>query len=176
MSFVSHARQSVFITRGRANRREYFYYTFLLGVLILIMVVAILSILSASFRNARGSELMMFTIIQGFLGALVYGFYLLRTFGLLVRRIHDLGWSDGVAFFIVVPYLNFIFWLLLCVIPGNPYPNQHGDRAWDPASEASGQQQPSYGPPPQYGAPPQNASQAGQPSANPGGIALNKAN
>ncbi len=49
------------------------------------------------------------------------------------KRFHDIGWHGIFAITLVIPLLQLIAFIALCLIPGNPGPNQYGQRTNAPA-------------------------------------------
>jgi uncharacterized membrane protein YhaH (DUF805 family) len=52
-----------------------------------------------------------------------------------VKRLHDIGRPGIIAAVLFVPVISIIAFVALCAIPGNPGPNQYGDRADSPPDE-----------------------------------------
>ena len=53
-----------------------------------------------------------------------------------VKRLHDIGRPGIIAAVLFVPVISIIAFIALCVIAGNPGPNQYGERANEPAGGA----------------------------------------
>lgn len=52
---------------------------------------------------------------------------------LSVKRLHDVGKAGFLAVVLFIPVLSIIAFIALCLIPGNPGPNQYGARRNSPA-------------------------------------------
>ena len=50
-----------------------------------------------------------------------------------VKRLHDIGRPGIIAAVLFVPVISIIAFVALCAIPGDPGPNQYGERAKEPA-------------------------------------------
>ncbi len=101
------------IFEGRIIRRHYFF-----GLLFIFLIF--LSIEAVSFHT--GMELIFLTIILGIV-ALPF------SFGLGVRRLHDLGYSGWLLLILFIPVINIIFGLYMLFAPGKEAGEKYGDRA-----------------------------------------------
>lgn len=108
---------------GRVSRAAYF----LAGLLMMIVVVFITYRLmlaeeagtsGAAWEVALSAVLIASLWAQAALGA---------------KRMHDLGKSGLFAALLFVPALNFIAFVALCLMPGEPGPNQYGQVTNAPA-------------------------------------------
>jgi uncharacterized membrane protein YhaH (DUF805 family) len=64
-----------------------------------------------------------------------------------VRRLHDAGRDGWLALLLIVPDINFILFLVFCIVPGNPCPNKGADTPWLPQPKLPPPCQPGYGAP-----------------------------
>lgn len=113
--------------KGRATRQQ--YWMFVLMYVILSLAISVLMIVD-TFSDALA-----------FLGpvvTLLFIVFLVGTFipalSLLVRRLHDIGWSGWWCLLNFIPYIGGLIVLILCCIPSqkgtNKYgPNPHGDES-----------------------------------------------
>ena len=101
---------------GRVSRAAYF----MAGLLMMIVVVFIAyRMMLAQERGMSGSVWEMALTIVLFAS-------LWAQAALGAKRMHDLGKPGVFAALLFVPFLNFITFVALCLIPGSPGPNQYG--------------------------------------------------
>lgn len=108
---------------GRISRAAYF----LAGLLMMIVVVFLsYRVMLAEERGAGGSiwEVALSVVLLASLWAQA---------ALGAKRMHDLGRPGIFAALLFVPLFNFIAFVALCVIPGQPGPNQYGRTTNAPA-------------------------------------------
>jgi uncharacterized membrane protein YhaH (DUF805 family) len=53
---------------------------------------------------------------------------------LSVKRLHDIGKPGVIAAALFIPVVSIVAFIALCLIPGNPGPNQYGQRPNAPAN------------------------------------------
>lgn len=113
---------------GRARRSEYWYFS-LMNVLIIMLIVIIGLVVTVG----SGSEGGIFSL--GIFWVL-YMLYALGTFipsiAVLVRRLHDVGKSGWFYFIAFVPIIGGIWLLVLLFTEGDAGPNEYGP---DPKNE-----------------------------------------
>ncbi|MFO1068249.1 MAG: DUF805 domain-containing protein [Geminicoccaceae bacterium] len=99
---------------GRSRRKEFWLF-----VLVNVIVGLILSLadVMAGFSDDFGDV--------GPLGGLYGLLAIIPYLAVLVRRLHDIGWSGWWALAMLVPLLN-LFVLVLTVFNGQPGPNRFG--------------------------------------------------
>lgn len=101
---------------GRISRAAYF----LAGLLMMIAVVFIAyRMMLAQESGASGGvwETALTIVLFGSLWAQA---------ALGAKRLHDLGKPGIFAALLFVPFLNFVTFVALCLLPGTPGPNQFG--------------------------------------------------
>ncbi len=101
------------IFEGRIGRKHYFF-----GMLFIFLIF--LSIEAISFHT--GVELDFLRII---IGIVVLPF----SFGLGIRRLHDLGYSGWLLLVLFIPVINIIFGLYMIFVPGKEAGEKYGNRA-----------------------------------------------
>lgn len=104
----------VFSTRGRLGRLRYLAYSFGLSMLAVFVVGAITGIAAAA--GVTGG------IVSGVLMVAMYGFMLVISVILTVRRCHDFNTSGWLSLLLLLPLVPIIFWF----IPGTDGPNKYG--------------------------------------------------
>lgn len=103
--------------RGRINRRN-----FLLGwVLNAVLSAALLLIPIFLFR---GLSDLNFNILFG----IMYLMFNVIMFSLIVRRSHDLGYSALFLLLLLIPFIDFIYFLMLFVRNGQDKENKYGKK------------------------------------------------
>lgn len=96
---------------GRINRKNYFLgMTIFIGIFLIIYWIC-----TTYFQNVP----VLFIIILA-------GFVWIFTTAIKIRRIHDAGYSGWFVLLACIPYLNFIFEIILLVIPGDTGNNKYG--------------------------------------------------
>lgn len=108
---------------GRISRAAYF----LAGLMMMVVVVFIAYRMTlAEARGTSGAfwELALSVVLLASLWAQA---------ALGAKRLHDLGRPGVFAALLFVPFLNFITFVALCLIPGQPGPNQYGQATNAPA-------------------------------------------
>ena len=101
---------NIFTSRSRLGRLRYFYYSMLLGIIGMVLIILAASVMAIS------------PIIGGILIAVLYIAMLVLSFFLLIQRCHDLdksGWWS-LAIFIPFAFLYFYF------APGTKSSNRFG--------------------------------------------------
>jgi uncharacterized membrane protein YhaH (DUF805 family) len=104
-----------FTYRGRATRREYWWFTFFYGVAVALTVFA--DVLLGTFNAAMS------------LGALS-SVYVVATFSpmlaVTVRRLHDVGRSGWWCLLALVPGLGSVILVVICIFESQPGSNAYG--------------------------------------------------
>ena len=101
--------------RGRARRREYWFY--ILFWYIGFILSTILDAVIASIIDYQ-----IFNIFKFLFGVAL----LLPTYGVAVRRLHDIGKSAWWLLISLVPVIGSIWYLILMCLDGTPGSNQYG--------------------------------------------------
>lgn len=103
----------VFSVDGRIGRLRFLAYTNALA----FAVGIIFGVLEVAFHE-------MSSIIK----FLMYIPLLFISFVMAKRRLNDLNRGGGLSALLVIPLVNFIFWLYLAFAPGTPGPNEYGPK------------------------------------------------
>ncbi len=115
-----------FAYRGRATRKEYWWFTLFYGVVFVLTVFA--DVLLGTFNAALS------------LGALS-GFYVVASFSpmlaVTVRRLHDVGRSGWWCLLGLVPGVGSVILLVICVFDSQPGSNAYGPSVKDLQEEAA---------------------------------------
>jgi uncharacterized membrane protein YhaH (DUF805 family) len=110
--------------RGRIGRWKYFAAGFVFS-LSLALVVWTLAILGLFVSTSQSVGFFATVVITLFVYALAIPF----SFGLTVRRAHDIGWTGWSALWMIVPVLGFIYALILLFRSGQSGVNMYGPPA-----------------------------------------------
>lgn len=115
--------------RGRARRKEYWYFN--LCHLLIVFFLSILdnSISLLSYDSAlRGLNLLLATLSS--FASLAYSIYILATIipslAVTVRRLHDTGRSGWWYFITLIPFIGFLIVLFFLIEDSQPGKNQYG--------------------------------------------------
>ena len=142
---------TTFNGRGRARRREYWYFVLfnglftyaLMGILTLIFgwpqpnTEALINAHPQTFDEMlplMGDIYLQYLTSPAMLGVMIWGLCtLVQSICLLVRRFHDIGGSGWwVLLCAVVPYIGSLALLIVALIEGQPRENKYGP---DPKAE-----------------------------------------
>lgn len=113
----------IFSFSGRLGRVRYMAYSMAL-MLIVWFGGGILAAIAIPAMAAQNSPVM--SGVAGLFLIAVYGFLLVATFALAIRRINDFDVSGWLSLLLLVPFVNFIFVLALWIIPGTQGSNRYG--------------------------------------------------
>lgn len=117
-----HGHAKFFARYGRIGRLRYFLYagsttavlfSFLVGWAILLPLVS---------SNSR-EYVLSFFVISVLLVVLLCFFF---TLSFVRRRVNDMGWTGWLLVLMFVPYVNFLFIVLLVCLPGQLEHNRYG--------------------------------------------------
>lgn len=125
---------------GRVDRLVYFLANLLLGVIQVFPVwkatMAIVDFGPETLMNANIEQIIemspdfaLWWSIAGFLTLVMLWPY----FALGAKRCHDIGWHGFFAITLVIPLLQLVAFIALCLIPGTAGPNRYGQRANAPS-------------------------------------------
>ncbi|MCW2811346.1 MAG: hypothetical protein JWP61_1804 [Friedmanniella sp.] len=104
---------------GRASRGEYWWWALASGV-VFSVVGLIAGVLGAATSPDGGSTPGAgFTVIFGLFG-LVWLAIIVPALAVMVRRLHDAGFSGWMALLLLIPSLGGLIVAVLCVLPSNP--------------------------------------------------------
>lgn len=118
---------------GRATRSEYWMFV-LVNVIVQIVlriVASVLMLVSGIALEIAGSDLSLpaITIIGAVMNVIsaVYGLaVLLPALAVMVRRLHDGGYSGWLGLLMLVPIIGWIALLVFMVLPSERGDNKHG--------------------------------------------------
>jgi uncharacterized membrane protein YhaH (DUF805 family) len=102
---------------GRISRAAYF----LSGLLMMIVVVFLTYRIVRAQEAGGGGETWQAVLSMVLLASLW------AQAALSAKRFHDLGRPGILAALLFIPAVNFVVFVALCLVPGNPGPNQHGE-------------------------------------------------
>ena len=106
-----------FSIRGRMSRRQYAVYTLLIVLVSYAFAFAIGFVSAVSDNNVRNAG--MFGLIVGLAGCILQAL-------LAVRRLHDMGKPGHHVWFLLIPFYNIYFSLILCFTQGTGTDNEYG--------------------------------------------------
>ena len=119
----------LFDFRGRASRTE--YGLFHITAVVAYIVLGILPVMMIDFHGGRqdadpGPLAIGIISILGLLSMVLFFAALIGHLSVTVRRLHDQGepWLRYLLTFI--PFIGFIFWLILVFARGDDYENDYG--------------------------------------------------
>lgn len=98
----------------RSSRKEYWIFT-----LFYIVLVIVLSLVDAFLYLPHFGGTGVLTVIF-ILGTIV------PSLAVTVRRLHDSGRSFVWMLLFVIPFIGWIAWLILMLLPGDDHPNDYG--------------------------------------------------
>ncbi len=108
---------------GRVSRAAYF----LAGLLLAIVQAFLLyrfTLVPEGTSESQGWAAAFFVVMLVSLWSNV---------ALSVKRLHDIGRPGIIAATLFIPVISIIAFIALCLVPGNPGPNQYGDQPNAPA-------------------------------------------
>ncbi len=121
---------------GRIDRTVYFLANLLIGVIQLFPVwkatMEIVRLGPETLMDASLEELLQMSpgfehwwSIAGLLTFVMLWPYL----ALSTKRLHDIGWSGVFSIALLIPIVQIVAFVALCLIPGTSGPNRYGQRA-----------------------------------------------
>lgn len=125
---------------GRVDRLVYFLANLLIGVIQVFPVwkatMAIVDLGPETLMNADIEQIMQmspdFALWWSIAGVLTL-IMLWPYFALGAKRCHDIGWHGFATITLVIPLLQLVAFIALCLIPGTAGPNRYGPRSNGPA-------------------------------------------
>lgn len=129
--------RQVFDFSGRATRTEYgLFHLSAFGGFVLLQLLP----LAMGIRGGLGGKPGVFAIIVMVVLSLVslalFFAALIGHFSISVRRLHDHG-EPGVKYFLTwIPFIGFIFWLMLVFARGNDWENDYGPDPRQPGQDS----------------------------------------
>ncbi len=112
--------------RGRSRRKEYWYFTLINGLILLILVTAAVVVESLNED--------LFDIFLG-IGIVYYLFILVPSLSLTIRRFHDTGNTGWFFLFGLIPYVGSIIILVFMLLDGQPFENKWGPDPKQPVED-----------------------------------------
>lgn len=106
-----------FSIRGRMSRRQYVVYTLLIVLVSYAFAFAIGFVSAVSDNDVRNAGVL--GLMVGIAGCVLQSL-------LAVRRLHDLGKPGRHVWFLLVPFYNIYFSLILCFTQGSNTDNEYG--------------------------------------------------
>jgi len=103
------------VFKGRARRKEYWYFA--LFNIIVSLVLGVVDVLTGSFSSEDG---------MGLLGAIYSLAILIPAIAVSVRRLHDTGRSGWWLLIILIPLIGAIILLFFTVQDSKPEENKYG--------------------------------------------------
>ena len=103
--------------RGRMSRRQYAVYSLIIVLVSYAFAFAIGFVSAVSDDDVRNAG--MLGLIVGLAGCVLQAL-------LSVRRLHDMGKPGHQVWFLLVPFYNIYFSLILCFARGSDADNQYG--------------------------------------------------
>lgn len=111
--------RSAFDFRGRATRREYWFFLIQLWLGWFVVAMAVTAFVDTWMKEVSDLELGS-TLIALFAATFIP--YLSAS----VRRLHDHDKSGWLYLLTVIPLVGWIFWLIMMLTPGTPGENSYG--------------------------------------------------
>ena len=123
MEYFIGAIRKYSVFKGRARRKEFWY--FYLVSFVISLVLAFLDYQLGTYDPELGG---------GLLGGIYGIFIFLPSLALTVRRIHDTGRSGYWAFLLLVPLVGLLVILFFALTDSNPGSNEYGESPKESAS------------------------------------------
>lgn len=109
------------VFQGRARRQE--FWMFVLFNVIFSFVAALLdNLLGLNVNSSYGSSY----VSTGYISMVYSLAVFLPTLGVTVRRLHDVGKSGWMILVALIPFVGWIWLIVLEATAGQPGPNQYG--------------------------------------------------
>ncbi len=113
--------------KGRASRTEYWYWLLFTFLTVAIPYGIGVALILIDERNHNGGEALPIIGVILAMAAVVWGLVCLCPgLHMMVRRMHDVNLSGWCFLFLMLPYVNLIFALVLAFVPGTRGPNKFG--------------------------------------------------
>ena len=119
MRWILRPWRQFFSFSGRATRREYWLFQVQLIVLYVAMLLAV-GALGGAVQSEASDSILGFAMIPAIL------FYLIGSLSSGVRRIHDHDKSGWLFLLSFVPFIGWIFFLIMMLTPGTRGTNSYG--------------------------------------------------
>lgn len=108
---------------GRVNRAAYFLAGLLLAVVQAFLLYRFMLVAEDSPAGQGWAVAFWIVMILA----------IWANIALSVKRLHDIGKPGPIALALFIPVISIIAFIALCLIPGNPGPNQYGQHTNAPA-------------------------------------------
>ena len=107
---------------GRRNRLSYILFQISIWILLFVGGVFGITIGATAFNNnAAGGGAIVVLIL-----ALAFLFIVVSDLAVTAQRFRDIGCTGWAALLILIPYVDFIVWIVLMFIPGTRGENKYG--------------------------------------------------
>jgi uncharacterized membrane protein YhaH (DUF805 family) len=118
-NFERCVRSKYIDANGRANRKE--FWSFVLFQVVLILAASLLTAVFAAVLEPLG---MLFAVglVVIVLGLIIPGI------AVSIRRLHDVGLSGWLYLITLIPYIGWLFIVVVGFIPSQDHANQYGPR------------------------------------------------
>ncbi len=101
--------------KGRARRAEYWWF-----YLFALLIVFGFAVADASWTVEEFGEFRPITM------SIVALYFIGPYFSVSARRLHDVGMSGWLALLAIIPYIGWLFMLVVACLPGQDKANQYG--------------------------------------------------
>ena len=108
---------------GRVSRAAYFLAGLLLAIIQAFLLYRFTLVPEDSSAGQAWAALFWFVVLIS----------VWSNVALSVKRLHDVGRPGIIAAVLFIPVISIVAFIALCLIPGNPGPNQYGNRPNAPA-------------------------------------------
>ena len=114
--------EDLFTFSGRRNRLSYILFQILLWILFLIggLIGITISVVAFSNNTGGGETVIVLILVLGFLAMVT------SSFAVTAQRFRDIGFTGRATLLTLVPYVGFIVWVALMLIPGTRGENKYG--------------------------------------------------
>lgn len=109
-----------FTTKGRLARGEFFS----LGIMLFFAKIIVVALMTVVWFY--DSEFTYLSMISGLIALILFLLFLVGDVMITIRRLHDFNRSGNWALLLFIPYIDFLFILVLLVIDGTTGPNKYG--------------------------------------------------
>jgi uncharacterized membrane protein YhaH (DUF805 family) len=127
MNILTRPWTHIFDYKGRSTRREFWLFTIIyyFGIFALASVGGLVASATNLIDEGGTAENVLGTVLG--IGLILYVLaFLMASLSLSVRRLHD---HDKTGWFLLlsgVPFVGWIFFLIMMLTPGNDYENSYG--------------------------------------------------
>ena len=114
--------EDLFTFPGRRNRLSYILFQISIWILLLVGGVIGIIIGATAFNHNAASGGAVVALIL----ALLFLFIAISDLAVTAQRFRDIGCTGWAALLILIPYVGFIVWIVLMLIPGTRGENKYG--------------------------------------------------